>query len=116
VAIARLRAHGLLGLRQKPGMAIRIGEGSPEDPVPSDGHILLIAVRHLFPLIGERENRLHRGSTRHAKPCRFARERSQRIDDSGDRAYRGTMGIQACHGGAATRGCGEPASDFPRSS
>src|SRR5262249_24931569 len=27
------------------------------------------------------------------------------IDDSGDRAYRGTMGIQARHGGAATRGC-----------
>jgi hypothetical protein len=81
VAIARLRAHRLLGLRQKPGMAMRISEGSPEDPVPSDGHILMIAARQLFRLIAERENRLRRGSTRHAKPCRFGCKRHQRIDD-----------------------------------
>src|SRR5271166_4441280 len=43
VAIARLRAHRLLGLRQKPRMAMRISERSPEDLVPSGGHILLIA-------------------------------------------------------------------------
>ncbi len=79
VAIARLRAHGLLGLRQKPGMAMRISEGSPEDPVPSDGHIVLIAARQLFRLIAERENRLRRGSTRHAKP--FACKPNQRIND-----------------------------------
>jgi hypothetical protein len=44
-------------------MAIRIGEGSPKDPFPSDGHVLLIDARHLFRLIAERENRLRRGST-----------------------------------------------------
>ncbi len=112
VAIARLRAHRLLGLRQKPGMAMRISEGSPEDLVPSDGHLLLIAARQFFRLIAERKNRLRRGTTRHAKPCRFACKRSQQIDGSVDRAYRGTMGIQARHGGAAARGCGEPAPDF----
>ena len=49
VAIARLRAHRLLGLRQKPGMAIRIGKGSPEDLVPPDSHILLLAARQSLP-------------------------------------------------------------------
>jgi hypothetical protein len=76
VAIAWLRAHRLLGLRQKPGMAMRISEGSPEDLVPSGGHILLIAAQHFFRLIAERENRLRRGMTRHAKPCRFACKRT----------------------------------------
>jgi hypothetical protein len=111
VAIARLRAHRLLGLRQKPGMAIRIGEGSPEDPLPSDRYILLIAARHLFRLIAEREDRLRRGTTRHTKPCPLCLQANRRIDDSGNQAYRGTVGIQARHGGEATRGCGESAPD-----
>src|ERR1700704_4413412 len=89
VAIARLRAHRLLGLRQKPRMAVRIGKGSPEEVVPPDSHILLLAARQFFRLIAERKNRLRRGTTRHAKPCRFACKRSQRIDESVDRAYRG---------------------------
>jgi hypothetical protein len=37
---------------------------------------------------------------------------NQRINAQADRAYRGTRGIQARHGCAATRDCGEPAPDF----
>jgi hypothetical protein len=43
---------------------------------------VLIATRQLFRLIAERENRLRRGNTRHARPCRSACKRNQRIDDS----------------------------------
>jgi hypothetical protein len=109
VAIARLRAHRLLGLWQKPGMAMRISEGSLEDLVPSGGHILRIAVQHFFRLIAERENRLRRRITRHTKPFRFACKRTNESTTQADRAYRGTRGIQARHGGVATRDCGEPA-------
>jgi hypothetical protein len=103
VAFARPRAHRLLGLRQKLGMAMRISEGSLEDLVPSAGHILLIA---------ERENRLRRGNMRHAKPCRFACKRTNESMTQAHRAYRGTRGIQARHGGVATPDCGEPAPDM----
>jgi hypothetical protein len=89
VAIARLRAHRLLGLWQKPGMAMRISEGSLEDLVPSGGHILRIAVQHFFRLIAKRENRLRRRITRHTKPFRFA---CKRINDSGRASLPGHEG------------------------
>ena len=92
VAIARLRAHRLLGLRQKPGMAIRIGEGSPEDLVPSGGHILLIAARHLFRLIAERENRLRRGMHEACKTVPLRLQANQRINDSGRSSLPGHEG------------------------
>ena len=95
VAIARLRAHRLLGLRQKPRMAMRISERSPEDLVPYGGHILLFAAQHFFRLIAERENRLRCRITRHTKPCRFACKRNNESTTQADRAYRGTRGIQA---------------------
>ena len=92
VAVARLRAHRLLGLRQKPGMAMRISEGSPEDLVPYGGHILLIAAQHFFRLIAERENRLRCGITRHTKPCRFACKRTNESNDSGRSSLPGHEG------------------------
>ena len=110
VAIAWVRAHGLFGLRQKPRLAIRIGKGGAKDLVPPTATSCCSA--GLFRLITERQNRLRRGSTRHAKSCRPAFEQSRQIDNSVDRGYRGTIGNQARHGGAATRGCGEPAADF----
>src|SRR5215207_10425024 len=36
-AIAWLRVHRLLGERQEPGLALRIGEGAAEDFVPPNG-------------------------------------------------------------------------------
>ena len=111
VAIARLRAHRFLGLWQKPGMAIRIGQGSPENLVPSGGHILRIAVQHFFRLIAERENRLRRRITRHTKPFRFACERTNE-NNSGRSSLPGHEGHSSTPWRRPTRDCGEPAPDF----
>src|SRR5262249_53822620 len=57
-AVARMRAHRLFGLWQKPRGAVRIGEGGHQDLIPSVDRLRLIA---------EGQNRLCRRSTRHAK-------------------------------------------------
>src|SRR5262249_23561803 len=70
-AVARMRAHRLFGLWQKPRGAGRIGEGGHQDLIPSVDRLRLMA---------EGQNRLCRRSTRHAKSfcLRLRRERANR--------------------------------------
>ena len=68
MSIAWVRAHRLLGELQKPGTADRIGESVEENPIPCNGRVVAILVRHLFRLIAKGENRLRRRRTRHDRP------------------------------------------------
>jgi len=76
VPVARLRAHRLFGQLQESGIATRLGEGGPQDLLPTERlferrGLALFGAAHLFRQLAERQDRLRRGSTSHAKPYRF---------------------------------------------
>ena len=96
VPIAGLRAHRLLGLRQKTRM---------DDPESANaasrtrshrgGRILPISARHLFRLIAEWENRLRRGCMRHGhREASTASEISESMTLR-NRTYRGALGVSS---------------------
>src|SRR5215471_2433197 len=105
MAVARLRAHSLLGLPQKSARALRIGKRSEQDALPSGRAILRIIVRQLLRLIGEGKHRLRRRTTRHARPSGFpqakpANRSVERMELIGaDWAFNS--------GVASSRGCGQ---------
>ena len=96
-AIARPCAYRHLSLRQKPTVTIRISEGGQEDILPSFCAVVPIAPRHLFRRIAERQYRLCRGSTRHARPATSSANGVNESTTQSTQAYRGPMGIQARH-------------------